>query len=531
MPAHRRSSWRVGPERCATFPRMPALRRFASAAVLSLLACSPARRAPARVYDLVALFPLAEARREVGTIDFGSPEGKEHLGPGWYSNQRDKDGTSFVWSRGEVSVVEFYLAAPRELRAELRCAPLPGGPPQAVSAELNGRRLGSLELAPGMRGYAVDLPRSALRAGTNHLAFRYRSVSEPSRQNGHRRLAVQWDALRFLPAATPEEPRAEKGALVLPFGSEAAYYLDLAGGGELALERIEPIGDAGGSSGGGRLVVTAEVEGGRTAARALEAGSSAHALRLPGSGPRLLRLTLRAVDAAAAASMPGGGLRLAAPTVRAASSALPAPRAAARPRTASPPPNVVVYLVDTLRADRLGCYGSARPTSPAVDAFARGATLFERAIAQSSWTRPSVTSVLTGFGPLAHGVTTLDDRLPDAATTLPEMLRAAGYRTAAFSTNPQVSAGTGLAQGFDDFELIGGNARSDAVNRRVLGWVDAHRAHRGRSPFFLYVHTIDPHAPYEPTAEMLRRFAAGVPARLGSREGLNEIYRARGEER
>jgi choline-sulfatase len=136
--------------------------------------------------------------------------------------------------------------------------------------------------------------------------------------------------------------------------------------------------------------------------------------------------------------------------------------------------------------------------------------------------------VLTGLGPLAHGVETLDDSLPAAAATLPEVLKAAGYRTAAFSTNPQVSAGTGLAQGFDDFDLTHEDARSEAVNRRVLGWLDRHR---GGSPFFLYVHTIDPHAPYEPRDDMRRRFAPGLPARAGWVEEVRLAYAASGEER
>ncbi|HXO21666.1 MAG TPA: sulfatase, partial [Thermoanaerobaculia bacterium] len=223
----------------------------------------------------------------------------------------------------------------------------------------------------------------------------------------------------------------------------------------------------------------------------------------------------------------GGGLLLAAPAIRSAR----APRlalAAAPARPWSGRPNIVLYLVDTLRADRLGCYGETKPLSPAIDAFARGATLFERAVAQATWTRPAVTSVLTGLGPLSHGVQTLDDRLPAAAVTLPEMLQAAGYRTAGFSTNLHVSAATGLAQGFDRFELLPGETRSDAVNRRVTRWLDDSR---GKPPFFLYVQTLDPHAPYDPLPEMRRRFAAGVPPGLGATDEIVRTYPMRGEAR
>ncbi len=522
---------------------MPALRRFAAAVALSLLACSSASGPPrARVWDLVALLPLAETESEVATIDVGSPAAREHLASGWYSNQKGTDGSTSVWSRGEISVLEFFLAAPRDLRVEIRCAPLsPSAPeaggagdggPQVVRTAVNGRWRKDLILAPGMHAYAVDLPRADLHAGINRLIFSYRYVSEPRRENGHRRLAVEWDALRFLPAgAAGAEPAGEPGALFLPFGSEVSYFLDLPGAAELALDRIETRGAA-----AGRLDVAAEVEGGPPMARTLAAGSSAHALELPGRRAHLLHLVLRAVGSPADAA---GGLLLAAPTVRATASPARLARPAARdgnaaapqlaaPRPGAPPPNIVVYLVDTLRADRLGCYGSAKPTSAALDGFARGAVLFEHAFAQSSWTRPTVTTLMTGLGPLAHGVTTLEDKLPAAATTLAERLQAAGYRTAGFSTNPQVSVGTGLSQGFANFTLFPGGTRSAAVNPPALRWLDAGR---GRSPFFLYIQTIDPHVPYAPAPELARRFAPGVPVDTGTAQGADRVFRARGEER
>ena len=75
-------------------------------------------------------------------------------------------------------------------------------------------------------------------------------------------------------------------------------------------------------------------------------------------------------------------------------------------------PNILVYLVDTLRPDRLGCYGYERPTSPNVDAFAEEATLFENAVGQSSWTRASMASIFTGVWPPTHGTTGWKHQLP-----------------------------------------------------------------------------------------------------------------------
>jgi arylsulfatase A-like enzyme len=516
---------------------MPLLRRAGLALPLCLLACSPEPQTRVTVHDLAALLPVAEVRREVGAIDFGSAAGREHLASGWHRNEHGRDGRSFVWSRGAASVVELFLAAPRNLRAELRCAPIPTGDgrPQSMRVELNGRPLGTVALAPGMRDYVIALPRAAQVAGVNRLTFRYRAVSAPHPDNGRRQLALQVDLLRLRPARQPgaAPPRSAQGALVLPFGTEVVYDLDLPGAADLALPRIE-----GERSAGGRLMVEVREEGGSPEIRELAPRAATQSVELPGSGPRLVRVTLRAVapsspgDGGGAGSDGGeGGLTLKSPVVR----AVRPPgerRAEPGPRPWSGRPNVILYLVDTLRADRLGCYGAAKPVSPAIDDFARGATLFERAVAQSSWTRPSVTSVLTGLGPLAHGVKTLDDRLADAAVTLPELLRAAGYRTAAFSTNPHVSAATGLAQGFDDFELVTDDPRSAAVNRRVLGWLAGRPEKAGKaSPFFLYVHTIDPHAPYQPPFELLQRFAPGVLPDAGAVEEIRRAHLARGEER
>src|SRR4029078_10122977 len=117
------------------------------------------------------------------------------------------------------------------------------------------------------------------------------------------------------------------------------------------------------------------------------------------------------------------------------------PRTAAVPASfqragASPKPrNVILYLVDTLRADHLGCYGYPRPVSPHVDAFARQAVTFRHTVAQSSWTRPTTTTILTGLLPRTHGVNGRRDKLSEQALTLAEMLQARGYQTAGFVTN------------------------------------------------------------------------------------------------
>ena len=175
------------------------------------------------------------------------------------------------------------------------------------------------------------------------------------------------------------------------------------------------------------------------------------------------------------------------------------------------PTPLVVILIDTLRADRLGSYGYDRPTTPHLDAFADAAVRFERCLAQSTWT-PSTASLLTGLYPSRHGATSPFLALDASHETLAELLRAQGYATAAIGSNPHIFGGTGFQQGFDTFvsppvtdEKLG-YVRAEELVDAALAWLDAAPADQ---PTFLYLHLFDPHAPYAPPEPYRARFDRG----------------------
>ncbi len=169
-------------------------------------------------------------------------------------------------------------------------------------------------------------------------------------------------------------------------------------------------------------------------------------------------------------------------------------------------PNIVLYVVDTVRADRLGVYGYEKPTSPRLDAFAAGAVLFENAYAQSSWTRPAVASLFTGLLPPVHRTVGRRSVLPEDALTLAEILAANGYEGMGLVRNPNVSRTFGFAQGFARFRSED-RERDETMLDRVRPWLDGRQNAEG--PFFLFLHAIDPHGPYDPAPEFEEMFEAG----------------------
>jgi arylsulfatase len=178
------------------------------------------------------------------------------------------------------------------------------------------------------------------------------------------------------------------------------------------------------------------------------------------------------------------------------------------------PPDVVLVVVDTLRADHLGTYGFPLPTSPAVDRFAAQGVVFERALAASSNTVPSHASLMTSRFVREHSVGWINGttRL-EGAETLAARFRAAGYETGAFVSNFVLRRASGLDAGFDvyDDELAAAEANrpavyerdAEATTARALAWLAA----RGPRPVFLFVHYQDPHGPYTPPPAWLRPFA------------------------
>jgi len=167
--------------------------------------------------------------------------------------------------------------------------------------------------------------------------------------------------------------------------------------------------------------------------------------------------------------------------------------------------NVIVVLEDALRADRLSCYGYPHPTTPVKAALAPKGIVFSHAYAQATNTRPSCASFMTSMYPSQTGVWNTTDILPESYLTLAEILRSQGYATASFTQNINAGANAGLHQGFGtvfDHDVTGSRPQDVYGNPALRQWLEANRDRN----VFVYLHVMDPHAPYDPPGPWVARY-------------------------
>jgi arylsulfatase A-like enzyme len=186
-----------------------------------------------------------------------------------------------------------------------------------------------------------------------------------------------------------------------------------------------------------------------------------------------------------------------------------------------PPHHVLLVSIDTLRADHVGSYGYAKPTTPHLDALAAEAIVFENASTTAPWTLPAHASLLTGLYPSHHGAREERDSLSPDVTTLAGALRSRGFATASVVNVVFASAYFGLDRDFDTHVLVGNNERprgtAREVTRRGLEWLDA----QGERQTFLFLHYFDAHSDYTAVSRFREPFPS-QPGRLRGR--TRELY-------
>ena len=436
------------------------------------------------------------------------------LGPGWQEpEERWPDGRRGIGWAEQAARIYFGVPLAPDADFVAICVPLvyPGAPQQILTPVLNGKQLASQPMPRYWTELRFALPPSALTSPINVLDLHFTYQAVPARVGlgtDPRTLAAAFDVLAVVPHGEPLELDDRSGALAGRDGADLPLHrrptaLPLPPARQIHLK----LGAVHTSRHGLELGVGLESwdSSRHQLWRGAAESAGGQALTIHVRDQRPARLLLQVED---------GGAR----TDAAADAAwmdLPVFQVVPPGRPQPGKPDVFVYLIDTLRADALGVYGSPRPTSPRIDRFSRDAVVFERAFSASSWTLPSTFAVLSGLYPSHHGVVLPGDRLAEGLHPwLPEVLSRQGFETLGISQWLLGGDTFGLERGFESFYLdIRQTEKNPSDTARWFLWHHLLRRRHPERPLFAYLHAVDPHALYRPRGDDAR-FARERPGTL-----------------
>lgn len=449
--------------------------------------------------DLLTHFARAELfdtreGSEALVVDFGEPGSHKYTLGGWRTRTHELskvDGRSVLMLRGRVARLSVPIREASAHRLELRVR---GFGARNVTVYLGEETLADRTLAKdGFQTLSVEVPERLAAVGEHFVQLRVDAVG--AAPGGRAGLALDW--LRLTPASanasggvkaskTRHElslPARTATGLIVPEGARARYPL-----------RVPAQAHLTGRVSEGCLRITA-LHGEQSAPREVAScAKGAFDLPLGAEAGAFLRLDVQAAAGEGQALV--SDLRVTA-----------AGQASAAEAVTKRPKNVLIYLIDTLRADRLQPYTpTTRVRTPGLTDFASQAAVFERGQAPECWTKPSVATLLSGLMPWEHTATSDTAMVPRSVDLLSERLRDKGFFAGAFVANGYVSGKFGFEQGWDSFRNYireGRRTQARFVAADVLTWLDERPKDK---PFFLYVHTIDPHVPYMPPQDLLKSY-------------------------
>ena len=428
--------------------------------------------------------------------DFDPATSREVLLDGWSTSEpADDSGAWFAWAISERAQLQLRLLDPQRTWLHFRARPFQIGPnvTQTVSVELNGEAVGSVNLRPGnFENYTLRLPQEAWTMGDNVVTFDFAYATSPnslaSSSEDRRTLAAAFDYVATTRDADPPEQidpvspvltyAGSTEGLRLPADSETDFPLMVPANGVVEFGMIRHGDD--GSTLRGEVAVRSPERGEEVffSEQSVDESTTWRADLSQWAGAQV-NLVFRTIG-----GQPGDGVTWTQP-------ALYGEIAAMNVRS-----NVVLIVIDTLRADHLGAYGGEIET-PNMDALARRGVLFEHAYSHVPITVPSHSSMFTSLIPTEHAALNNGSILGESHSTLAELMRRSYRSTAGFVSLGVLKKEFGVAQGFDqyhdDFESDWWKSAGE-VNADLLPWLDG----RSSEPFFLWAHYSDPHEPYTP---------------------------------
>ncbi len=453
--------------------------------------------------DLVALAHLADVDRDGLFIDFGTPaQAKYTVGdwagsgdPGWGS--RGNEGDLTFANAGRRGRLYFHLDEPSARFVTLHLKPVGT---RAITPYINNEQIQSIFFeGDDWQDVTFQIPSEHTRAGENYLLFSFGGVETVGGEDVSVRIASarltegESAPSSEAPAYGTYTSSVELGgnareSLVTHGGMSLTWYAEIPENGSLSLA----LGQEGEGGGTARIFVRPE-GGSRTKVHEARTNNTWQSARVNLSeyAGQVVQLTFVGE---------GGSGRFAWANAAIQYPAVTLPEA-------EPAKNVVVVLVDTLRASKLHPWnGESRVRTPVLDALAQESVVFEHGQSSENWTKPAVGAILTGLHPMDHGARTQSAVLSDSVTMVSEHFKSNGFATGGFIANGYISDRFGFDQGWDRYKNFiresGASSEARDVFQEAGDWALEHRDER----FFLYVHTIDPHVPYDPEEEFVSMY-------------------------
>jgi arylsulfatase A-like enzyme len=446
---------------------------------------------------------LADAYDALGLfIDFGTASRVKYTDGNWPDGWVDdrREGESSVSTFSSKGRVYLPFASAEQSQLRIRFKAYASGP---LIVRLNGKQLAATQVSAdkGFEESVVQIPDDSAHVGENEIEL---NATGTALVDG-KTLSVAIDWMRLEPSPIDHavttsslRPRpveveqisaegVQRAAVRLAPGAQLDWFV------EVPNRAVLQFGAASLPGGAGVLMVDVKSDRRHTGKRVGVAQRwHEHELALDELTGEVARLRFRN-DGSKEVAL--SGLRV----ERSSDTAL-ASEARAR--------NVVVLLIDTLRASKLQLYNpDSRVKTPVLDRFAAQGVLFERPQAPANWTKPSVASVLTSLYPSSHHTQAQAAKLSDSVTMLSEAYKGAGFRTASFITNSFVSPAFGFDQGWDlnvnmDYLADSNDGNAENVFKAASDWIEKNQNER----FFLYIQTIDPHVPYDPPPKYIEMY-------------------------
>lgn len=504
--------------------------KFFPHALIFLILCLPlltCKQNKERVsFDLIENFSVADKIGETRSLDFREDKTLKFLGRGW--SKAPKGG---VWANSLLSELRFYTFFPDEdHRGVFTCVPFsfPQAPQQTIDLYLNGNRLAHFSLEKRKRQYSFQLPGRYIQNGDNILGFKFLYAVSPREGLGKKdpkKRAARFESLAFSSKIAKTGLIQRKGkAVLIPAFTRLDYYLRIPERSSLdwAWKFVLPEHKKSGADVMIGVLLT-EKKGGEESL--FQDSYDSASSKKKSSVIDLERFSGKVVRLSFVCQGVSGLDETVQPAVSLDKAVIRQKRNISQRELIATKSvldcegldeaNILLIVLDAANPSRMSCYGYERETTPVIDRIADDGILFSRAYAQASWTVPSIASLFTSTVPITHKVWNRNRLLSDKAYTLAEALKERNFQTCALTATSSASSLHNLLQGFDRQMELYKWAPERLKSGKRLGvvwaedfispaeeWIQKNR----NKKFFMYMHYIQPHTPYNPPSPFREAF-------------------------